>query len=104
MIVTTLDYVPGKKIVEHYGMVNGSTVRAKNFGKDLFAGLKNMLGGELPEYTQLIDETRDEAIARMVTTAGAKGANAVVGVRLATSDVAAGAAEVFAYGTAVKVE
>ena len=104
MIVTTLDYVPGKKIVEHYGMVNGSTVRAKNFGKDLFAGLKNMLGGELPEYTQLIDETRDEAIARLIAMAGAKGANAVVGVRLATSDVASGAAEVFAYGTAVKVE
>jgi uncharacterized protein YbjQ (UPF0145 family) len=103
MIVTTLDYVPGKEIVEHYGIVNGSSVRARNFNKDIVAGIKNIFGGELKEYTQLIDDTRDEAIQRLILVAQAKGANAVINVRLTTSDVAAGAAEVLAYGTAVKV-
>jgi len=103
MILSTLDYIPGREIVEHYGMVNGSTVRSKNFGKDIFAGLKNIIGGELKAYTELMEETRNEATQRMVAMATTKGANAIVNIRYGTSDVAPGAAEVFAYGTAVKV-
>lgn len=103
MILTTLDYIPGKEIIEHYGMVNGSTVRSKHFGKDFLAGFKNILGGELKSYTELMEETRDEAVKRLVAQATAKGANAIVNIRFGTSDVAPGAAEVFAYGTAVKV-
>jgi uncharacterized protein YbjQ (UPF0145 family) len=104
VILTTLDYVPGREIVEHYGIVNGSTVRSKHFGKDLFAGLKNIVGGELKGYTELMEETRNEAIKRLIAMASAKGADAILAVRLGTSDVAAGAAEVFAYGTAVKLK
>lgn len=104
MILTTLDYIPGKEIEMHFGLVNGSTVRSKHFGRDLFAGLKNIVGGELKGYTELMEETRQEATGRLVAMAQAKGANAVVGVRFGTSDVAPGAAEVFAYGTAVKVK
>jgi uncharacterized protein YbjQ (UPF0145 family) len=104
MILTTLDYIPGREVLEHYGLVNGSTVRSKHFGKDFFAGLKNIVGGELKAYTELMNETRDEAVGRLVAMAQAKGANAVVNVRFGTSDVAPGAAEVFAYGTAVKVK
>lgn len=101
MIITTINLIPGAEIVEHYGMVTGSTVRSKHFGKDFFAGLKNIVGGEIKSYTALMEESRDEAISRMVEQAKSKGANAIIGVRFATSDVAAGAAEVFAYGTAV---
>jgi len=104
MILTTLDYVPGREIAEHYGIVNGSTVRSKHFGKDIFAGLKNIVGGELKAYTELMEETRNEATSRLVAMAQAKGANAIVAIRFGTSDVAAGAAEVFAYGTAVKLK
>lgn len=104
MILSTLDYVPGKEIVEHYGIVNGSTVRAKHIGRDLFAGLKNIVGGELRGYTELMEESREEAISRMVAQARQKGANAVINIRFGTSDVAQGAAEVFAYGTAVQVK
>lgn len=103
MILTTLDYVPGSEIVEHYGLVNGSTVRSKHFGRDIFAGLKNIVGGELKGYTELMEESRDEATKRLIQQAQAKGANAVLNIRFGTSDVAPGAAEVFAYGTAVKV-
>lgn len=103
MILTTLEYVPGREIAEHYGVVNGSTVRSKHFGKDLFAGLKNIVGGELKAYTELMEETRNEATDRLIKMAQAKGADAILGLRYGTSDVAAGAAEVFAYGTAVKL-
>lgn len=103
MILTTLDYVPGREISEHYGLVNGSTVRSKHFGKDFFAGFKNIVGGELKAYTELMEETRNEATERLIAMARAKGADAVIAVRFGTSDVAAGAAEVFAYGTAVKL-
>jgi uncharacterized protein YbjQ (UPF0145 family) len=103
MILTTLDYVPNREIVEHYGLVNGSTVRSKHFGKDMLAGFKNMIGGELKAYTELMEETRNEATARLIAQAQAKGANAIVALRFGTSDVAAGAAEVFAYGTAVRL-
>jgi uncharacterized protein YbjQ (UPF0145 family) len=103
MIITTIETVPGRQIEEHYGVVTGSTVRAKHAGRDFMAGLKNIFGGELKGYTQLLEESREQAIERMSEQARQAGANAIVNVRLSTSSVAAGAAEVFAYGTAVKV-
>jgi uncharacterized protein YbjQ (UPF0145 family) len=104
MYVTNIETIPGKTIVEHFGLVQGSTVRAKHIGRDLMAGLKNLVGGELKGYTELLSESRDEATQRMIRQAKAMGANAVVNVRFATSSVAQGAAELFAYGTAVRVE
>ncbi len=99
-----METVPGKNIVEFYGVVSGSTVRAKHIGKDILAGLKNIVGGELVGYTELLKEARHEAIERMIEEAQRLGANAVVNVRFSTSSVAQGAAELFAYGTAVRVE
>ena len=104
MILTTLEGVPSKTIVEHYGLVQGSTIRAKHIGKDIMAGFKNIVGGELKGYTELLHESRQEAVDRMVQQATDLEANAVVNIRFATSSVAQGAAELFAYGTAVKVE
>jgi uncharacterized protein YbjQ (UPF0145 family) len=104
IIITTLEGVPGKEIIEHYGLVQGSTIRAKHVGKDIMAGLKNLVGGELKGYTELLQEARKEAVERMIEQANFFGANAVVNVRFATSSVAQGAAELFAYGTAVKVQ
>ena len=104
MLLTTLEFVPGKKITKHLGMVQGSTVRAKHFGKDLMAGFKNIVGGELKGYTELLQEARQEAVDRMQQQAEAAGANAVLNIRLTTSSVAQGAAELFAYGTAVVLE
>lgn len=101
--LTTLEGVPGKEIVEHYGLVQGSTIRAKHMGKDILAGFKNIVGGELKAYTELLQESRKEAVDRMIMQAEQLGANAVINVRFATSSVAPGAAELFAYGTAVKV-
>jgi uncharacterized protein YbjQ (UPF0145 family) len=104
MILTTLEGVPGKTIVEHYGIVQGSTIRAKHIGKDIMASFKNLIGGELKGYTELLQEARAEAIERMQQQATELGANAILNIRFATSSVAQGAAELFAYGTAVKVE
>ncbi|NHC05653.1 uncharacterized protein YbjQ (UPF0145 family) [Azonexus fungiphilus] len=104
MIVTNIETVPGKTIVKHLGLVNGNTVRSKHAGRDIMAGLKNIFGGELKGYTELLTESREEALQRMLDQARAIGANAVVNVRFSTSSVAAGAAELFAYGTAVVVE
>lgn len=104
MILTNIESVPGLRVVEHMGLVSGSTVRSKHVGRDLMAGLKNIFGGELKGYTELLNEAREEAVARMVKQAKALGANAVVNVRFSTSAVAAGAAELYAYGTAVRVE
>ena len=104
MIITNIDYVPGKNIIEHYGLVQGSTIRAKHVGKDILAGFKNLVGGELKAYTELLRESRQEAISRMSEQATASGANAIVNVRFATSAITQGAAELFAYGTAVKVD
>lgn len=104
MDITNIETIPGKTIVAHYGLVSGSTVRSKNAFRDIGASLKNIFGGELKSYTKLLDETRQEAVSRMTEQAKALGANAVVNVRFATSDVAAGAAEIYAYGTAVRVE
>lgn len=104
MILTNTESVPGMKIVKQLGLVNGSTVRAKNAIKDFGAGLKNMVGGELKSYTELLVEARKEAISRMEEQARKLGANAIVNVRFATSSITVGAAEVYAYGTAVTVK
>lgn len=104
MIITTIESIPGKRIIEHYGVVSGSTVRSKHFGKDIFAGLKNIVGGELKAYTELMEESRQEAVERMIQMAKGRGANAIISMRFGTSDVAPGAAEVLAYGTAVRIE
>ena len=104
MIVTNMEIIPGKQIRQHFGLVQGSTVRAKHVGRDLMAGLKNIFGGELKGYTELLQESREEAVERMKTQAKAVGANAVINVRFSTSSVTQGAAELFAYGTAVILE
>ena len=104
MILTNLETVPGKAIVEHFGLVQGNTIRAKHIGRDIMAGFKNVFGGELKGYTELLTESRQEAMSRMVQQAEALGANAVVNIRFSTSSIAAGAAELYAYGTAVRVE
>lgn len=104
MYMSNTESVPGMEIVEFYGVVSGNTVRAKHVGRDLMAGLKNLVGGELRGYTELLQESRQEASDRMVAQASSMGANAVVNIRFATSSVAQGAAELFAYGTAVRVE
>ena len=104
MIISNTQSVPGKTIVEFHGIVSGSTVRAKHIGRDIMAGLKNVVGGELRGYTELLEESRQQALRRMLRQAEERGANAVINVRFATSSVAQGAAELFAYGTAVKVE
>jgi len=104
MILTNTETVPGKRLVEHYGLVQGSTIRAKNIGRDFMAGMKNLVGGELKGYTELLQESRDEALRRMIAQAEELGANAVVNLRFSTSSVAAGAAEILCYGTAVRME
>lgn len=104
MILTNVSAVPGMTIVEHFGLVSGSTVRSKHFGKDFLASLKNVVGGELKGYTELLNEAREESVARMVKQAKALGANAIVNIRFSTSSVASGAAELYAYGTAVLVK
>ena len=104
LLLTNLETVPGSRVVEHYGLVSGNTVRAKNIGRDFMAGLKNIVGGELKGYTELLVEARTEAVERMAAQARELGANAVVNIRFSTSSVTAGAAELYAYGTAVKIE
>jgi len=104
MLVSNLEIVPGMRVSEHLGLVQGSTVRAKHAGRDIMAGFKNIVGGELKGYTELLQESRAEATQRMVDQAESMGANAVLNVRYATTSITAGAAEVFAYGTAVIIE
>lgn len=103
MLMTNIETIPGKSIVTCHGVVSGSTVRAKHVGRDIMAGLKNIVGGELKGYTELLNESRDSAIERMQAQARQMGANAIVNVRFSTSSVAAGAAEIYVYGTAVTV-
>lgn len=102
MQLSNLEHLPNYQITERLDVVYGSTVRSKHVGKDLFAGLKNIVGGELTAYTELLEESRQEAIDRMVVKAEALGADAVVGLRFSTSSIAQGASELFVYGTAVK--
>ncbi len=104
MIFVTTPNVDGREIAEPLGTVRGSTVRARNFGRDIFAGLKNIVGGEISEYTKLLAEAREQAIQRMLQDAERLGADAVVNVRFTTSTVMQGAAEMLAYGTAVKLK
>ncbi len=104
MILSSVETIPGKKIMEHFGMVSGSTIRAKHIGKDLMAGLKNIFGGELKGYTELLEESRREAVERMKEQARELGANAIVCIRFSTSAVAQGSAEIYVYGTAVRTE
>ena len=104
MIISTLDQIPNQEISENLGIARGSTVRAKNIGRDIFAGFKNIVGGEIHEYTKLQADSREEAIQRMIEDADRLGADAIVGVRLTTSMVTQGAAEILAYGTAVKLK
>ena len=104
MILTTLETVPGKTITQHLGLVQGSTVRAKHAGRDIMAGLKNIFGGELKAYTELLHESREEAISRMIEQAQSIGANAILNIRFSTSSITQGASELFTYGTAVKLD
>ncbi len=104
MIVVNTETIPGYTIREVKGLVQGNTIRAKHFGRDIAAGLKNLVGGELSGYTELLTEARREAVERMLTQAEQLGANAIVNIRFTTSAVTQGAAELYAYGTAVIVD
>ena len=104
MIVSTADTIADKKIVKTIGIARGNTIRARHLGKDILAGFRSIIGGEVTEYTKLMGESREQAIDRMTHDAETQGANAVVAVRLTTSLLMGGAAEIVAYGTAVVVE
>jgi len=104
MLLSTTESIPGKKVVKHLGLVRGNTIRARHIGKDIVAGLRNLVGGEVTEYTKLMAESREQAIDRMCEEAKKLGANAIVGLRFSTAEVAVHAAEILAYGTAVVVE
>jgi len=104
MVINNLETVPGHQIKQHLGLVQGSTVRAKHVGKDIFASIKNIFGGELSSYTDLLNESRQESLERMELQAQLLGANAIINVRFSTSSIAAGAAELFVYGTAVIID
>jgi uncharacterized protein YbjQ (UPF0145 family) len=104
MEITTAETLPKKEITEVLGIVRGSTVRARNFGRDIFAGLKNLVGGEISEYTKLQAQSREEALKRMIDDAERLGAEAVINVRFSTSTIMQGASEILAYGTAVKYD
>ena len=104
MIITTSGHVEGKTIVKTVGLVKGNTIRARHVGRDIMAGLRGIVGGEITEYTKMMSEAREQAIQRMVEDAKEKGANAVVSMRLATSMIMQNASEVLAYGTGVVLE
>jgi uncharacterized protein YbjQ (UPF0145 family) len=104
MLLSTTETIPGKTITKHLGLVRGNTIRARHIGKDILAGLRNLVGGEVTEYTKLLGESREQALDRMIEEAKRLGANAVVSVRFSTSEVMTHAAEILAYGTAVVVE
>jgi uncharacterized protein YbjQ (UPF0145 family) len=104
MIVVTTDKIEGKQTVKTLGLVRGSTIRARHIGHDVMAGLRNIVGGEITDYTKMLAESREQAIQRMVQEAEGMGANAIVGTRFVTSMVMSGASELLAYGTAVVIE
>ena len=103
MIIVTTPDVPNKKIIKVHGIARGSTVRARNVGRDIFAGIKNLVGGEIKEYTRLQADAREEALQRLISDARKMSANAVIHVRFTTSVIMQGTSEIFAYGTAVNV-
>ena len=104
MLLTTSDLIVGSTITKTLGIVKGNTIRAKHLGKDIIAGLRNIVGGEIKEYTEMLDDSREESVRRMVEEAEKMGADAIVTVRFTTSTVIGGAAELLAYGTAVKLK
>ncbi len=104
MIISTIENIPGKRIVKSVGLVRGNTVRARHVGQDIMAGFKNIVGGEIAEYAKLIAESREQSIDRMIEHAESLGANAIVGVRFTTSVMMAGSAELLSFGTGVVVE
>ena len=104
MIITTSDQVEGKKITETIGLVKGSTIRARHVGRDIMAGLRSLVGGEITDYTKMMAEAREQALQRMVEDAEKKGANAIVSMRFTTSMIMTNASEILAYGTGVVVE
>ena len=104
MIITTSEQVEGKKIIKTIGMVKGSTIRARHLGRDIMAGLRGVVGGEITEYTKMMAESREQAIQRMIEDAEKQGSNAIVGMRFTTSMVMQNASEILAYGTAVVLE
>ncbi len=104
MRILTTEHVPGSRVTASLGLVRGSSIRARHIGKDILAGLRNIAGGEVHEYSKLLGESREQAIDRMIEEAQTLGADAVIGVRFQTSMVMTGAAEMLCYGTAVKVE
>ncbi len=104
MLMSTTETIEGKKIVKHLGLVRGNTIRARHIGRDIMAGLRNIVGGEITDYTKMMAESREQALDRMVENAQNLGANAIVGVKFATSMVMQSASEILAYGTAVVVE
>ncbi|MCK5725529.1 MAG: YbjQ family protein [Thiotrichaceae bacterium] len=104
MLITNLEVLPNQEIIKHLGLVQGSSVRTKHVGRDIMATLKNLFGGELKGYTELLQESRAEAMERMEQQAVAVGANAILNVRFSTSSIAQGAAEIYVYGSAVIVE
>ncbi|MDI6448540.1 YbjQ family protein [Anaerobaca lacustris] len=104
MLLATTETICGKTIVRHLGLVRGNTIRARNIGRDIMAKLRNVVGGEITDYTKLMGESREQAIDRMIEEAQGLGANAIIGIRFSTSEVMDSAAEILAYGTAVVVE
>ena len=104
MLLITTDIIPGKEVAETLGLVRGNTIRAKHIGKDILAGLKTIIGGEIKQYTEALNEAREQAIERMVAEAKEMNADAIIGVRFTTSQVIQGAAELLVYGTAVTLK
>ncbi|MFT5286939.1 MAG: hypothetical protein ACI8TQ_003114 [Planctomycetota bacterium] len=104
MILTTIGSIPGREISSVVGLVRGSTVRARHVGKDILAAFKNVVGGEIDDYTKLMAEAREQALDRMTDEARARGADAIIGLRFATSSISSGAAEIVVYGTAVTIK
>jgi len=104
MLLSNTEYILGHQVTRHLGLVQGSTVRAKHVGRDLMAGLKNIVGGELKGYTELLNEARQQALERMQQQAAQLGGNAVINIRFSTSNITAGASELLAYGTAVVLQ
>ena len=104
MLLSTSHEIPGKKCVKHLGLVRGNTIRARHVGRDIVAGLRGVVGGEISDYTKMMAESREQALDRMIEEAKGLGANAVVSIRITTSMIMSGASEILVYGTAVQVE
>jgi uncharacterized protein YbjQ (UPF0145 family) len=104
MLMSTTEMIEGRKIVKHLGLVRGNTIRARHIGRDIMAGLRNIVGGEITDYTKMMAESREQALDRMVENAQSLGANAIVGIKFTTSMIMSMASEILAYGTAVVVE